>query len=420
VAAAGSDASGSAAPSRSAFSYPHFRRYWFASVALVFGLQFRFIASGWLVHQITDSPFWLGVPGIVSVAVTVSLLVPAGALADRVDSRGLLAWGRAASGLLHLSLAVAVVADEVTLGMVVAWAAIDGALAALTNPSQNALFPRLVHRDALPSAVALGTAVWNSMRIIGPALAGLVIAAVGVGQALFVTAGGYAISTFLIASLRPAPLERASVPAEHTGALAGIRYILSNRIFFATIGLSFFSSIFGRSYVVLLPVFADDILHAGVTGFGWLEAAAGVGALLGTLSIVRIPTGRHTGAFMIFGAVLFGLCVGAFSASRSLPLSMALLFAGAFFASIYLNLGMTTLQLLVPDALRGRVMGVWGLTWFLAPAGGFVAASLADWLGADTAVAIGALSVSGFALLVYLASGELRAIPAREEMSAPG
>ena len=407
------------APSRGALSYPDFRRYWFASVALVFGLQFRFIASAWLVHQITDSPFWLGVPGIVSAVVTIALLVPAGALADRVDSQRLLAWGRGFTGLLSLALAIVVVTDVITLWMVVAWAAVGGALAALTNPSQNALLPRLVPREAMASAVALGTSVWNSMRIIGPALAGVVIATIGIGQALFVTAGGYALSTFLIVRLRLEPVERGGEPPGDEGALAGLRYILSNRLFFATIGLSFFTSLFGRSYVVLLPIFADDVLKVGVTGFGWLEAAAGVGALLGTLSIIRIPTGRHTGAAMIGGAIFFGLCVGAFSAARSLPLSMGLLFAGAFFASIYLNLGMTTLQLLVPDHLRGRVMGVWGLTWFLAPAGGFVAASLAEWLGASAAVAIGALSVSVFALFVYLGSADVRGIPSRDEMISP-
>ena len=123
---------------------------------------------------------------------------------------------------------------------------------------------------------------------------------------------------------------------------------------------------------------------------------------------------------MIAGAVLFGLCVGAFSVSRELGASLALLFAGAFFASVYLNLGMTTLQLLVPDALRGRVMGVWGLTWFLAPAGGFLAASLAEWLGAPAAVAIGGLAVSVFGLVMYATSSEVRAIPAREEATHAG
>ena len=90
-------------PSRGAFSYPDYRRYWFASVALVFGLQFRFIAGAWRVHELTESPFWLGVPGIVSARVTIALLVPGGALADRVDCQRLLAWGRALTGLLNLA-----------------------------------------------------------------------------------------------------------------------------------------------------------------------------------------------------------------------------------------------------------------------------------------------------------------------------
>ncbi|MEN8182228.1 MAG: MFS transporter, partial [Myxococcota bacterium] len=340
-------------------------------MAFVISMQFRFIASGWLVYEITDSPFWLGVPGILSALVTILLTVPAGALADRMDNQRLLVGGRAATGLAHLGLALLCVTGRVELSWVLVWAVVVGALAALTSPAQNAMLPRLVDRSAMASAVALNTAVWNSMRIVGPALAGLVIAAVGIGEAFFVTAGGYAISTLLVASLRLEPLEREEERPEHSGMWAGVRYVLSQPVFLAIIGLSFFTSLFGRSYVVLLPVFAEEILQVGVRGFGFLEAAAGVGALLGTLSITRVPVGRHTGSAMIGAALLFGLWISAFAGSRSMPLSMALLFAGGFCGSIYLNLGMTALQLLVPPALRGRVMGVWGLTWFLASAGGF-------------------------------------------------
>ncbi len=378
---------------------------------MVLATQFRFIGAGWLVHQLTDSPFWLGVPGIISAVVTVLLMLPAGALADRVDNQHLLSIGRGLSGLAHLAIAILTVTGVVEVWMVLVWAAVTGALGALTNPAQAALLPRLIDRTAMASAVALNGAIWNGMRIVGPAAAGLLIAAVGIGHAFFVTAAGYALSTFLTATLKLAPHARESGAAD-SGMLAGVRYIARNRIFFATIGLSFFTSLFGSSYVVLLPVFADDILHAGVKGFGFLEAAAGIGALLGTLSIVRIPTGRHTGAVMIGAALAFGLWIAGFSASRSLSLSMAFLFAGGFFASVYLNLGMTTLQLMVPGELRGRVMGVWGLTWFLSSAGGFVAASVAELLGAPLAVALGALSVSAFALLVYLRFEEIRAMPA--------
>lgn len=400
-------------PARGAFRYPSYRRYWFSTVAMVFAMQFRFIGAGWLVHDLTDSAFWLGVPGIISAATTILLMLPAGSLADRVDSQHLLSVGRGITGLTHLALAVLTVTGAVEVWMVLVWAAATGALGALTNPAQSALLPRLIDRSAMASAVALNGAVWNGMRIIGPAAAGVVIATVGIGQAFFVTAAGFAISTFLTATLRLAPLSRVSRAAD-TGMLAGVRYILKHRIFLTTIGLSFFTSLFGSSYVVLLPIFADEILHAGVQGFGFMEAAAGIGALLGTLAVLRTRTGRHTGAVMIGAAVLFGLWIAGFSASRSLPLSMALLLAGGFFASVYLTLGMTTLQLLVPGELRGRVMGVWGLTWFLSSAGGFVAASIAEFMGAPFAVALGALSVAGFAVVLYLTSEEVRKTPALE------
>ena len=398
-----------------AFAYPNFRRYWLASVALVFGMQFRFIGGGWLVHQLNDSPFWLGVPGIISAVITIALTLPAGSLADRVDNQRLLVIGRGLTGATHLALAVVTVAGVVEIWMVLVWAAVAGALAALTGPAQNAILPRLIDRSAMPSAVAYTSAVWNGMRIIGPAAAGIVIAVVGIGQAFFVTAAGFAVSTLLVASLRLEPIARAAVAQHGGGMFEGVRYIFANRIFLATIGLSFFTSIFGMSYVVLLPIFADEILDVGAQGFGFMEAAAGVGALLGTLVIARFGAGRHTGAMMIGAAALFGVWIAAFAGSTFLPLSMALLFVGGFFSAIYLNLGMTTLQLLVPDELRGRVMGVWSLTWFLAAAGGFVAASAAQLVGAQLAVALGALSISAFAAFVYLAFTELRAIPVHPE-----
>ncbi len=402
---------------RGAFAYPNFRRYWLSSLVKVFGLQFRFIGAGWLVHQLTDSPFWLGVPGLISALATILLTVPGGALADRMDNQRLLVVAQALTGILHGVLALLIVTDLVRVWMVLVWAAVAGVLAAITNPTQNAILPRLIHRDAMASAVALTAAIWNSTRIVGPAVAGVVIAVVGIGQAFFVTAVGYAISTLLIWSLRLEPQDYEQ-SEETRGMLAGVRYILTQRVFLSIIGLSFFSSIFGRSYVVLLPIFADDVLGVGVQGFGYLEAAAGTGALLGTLSIVRIRTGRHTGTTMIGAAVAFGLWVAAFSVSRSLELSMVMLFAGAFFSSIYLNLGMTTLQLMVPDALRGRVMGVWGLTWFLSSAGGFFSATLAEFVGPSVAVAVGALSVSAFAVCVWLAFAELRALPGRDGVVA--
>jgi MFS family permease len=196
--------------------------------------------------------------------------------------------------------------------------------------------------------------------------------------------------------------------------LEGIRYVLRNRVFFATIGLSFFTSVFGQSYVVLLPVFARDVLDVGPTGFGMMEAAAGIGALLGTLSVVKLGAGNYRGPVMLFSAALFGLLIAAFAASRLMPVSLVLLFLAGFSSSVYLNLGMTMLQVLVPDEMRGRVLGVWGMTWYLSAVGGFVAGGIAELLGAPWAVALGALSVTGFAVSLFLVVPSLRRLPRLE------
>jgi len=401
-------------PRWGAFAYPHFRRYWFANLSRVFGLQFRFIAAGWLVYQLTGSAIWLGTVGLASAVVTIVLSVPAGVLADRLDNQRLLVVGYALAALNHFAIAVLAVTGLANVWIVLAWAIIEGVLAALTGPSQFALVPRLIDMRVMPSAVALNSAIWNSMRVMGPAAAGVLIAVIGTGQAFFVSAAGFAVASGLMASLRLAPVAGHARGHDDGGMLEGIRYVMRNRLFFATIGLSFFTSVFGQSYVVLLPVFAEDVLGVGPQGFGAMEAAAGVGALLGTLSIVKLGAGDYRGPVMLFAAALFGVLIAAFAASRVLPVSLVLLFLAGFASSVYLNLGMTMLQVLVPDEVRGRVLGVWGMTWFLSSVGGFVAGGIAELLGAPWAVALGALSVTGFAVSLFLTVPSLRHIPRLE------
>ncbi len=362
------------APGRwGAFSYGAYRRFWLATVARVFGLQFRFIGVGWLVVSqdgLDLSPIWLGIVG----------------------------------------LAVLILADAVTVWLLIAWAITVGTLTALSTPAQSAILPRLIDMRAMPSAVAFTSSVWNTMRILGPAGAGVLIAVIGIGQAFFVTAAGFALSALLVASLRLEPLVRDPQRGSE-GMLDGLRYVFRHRVFLGTIGLSFFTSVFGMSYQTLLPVFADDILSAGSQGYGFMQAAAGVGGFCGTLAMIRIGASRHAGPVMLAAAAVFGLFIAGFAGSRSLELSLGLLFCAGFSSAMYLNIGMTVLQVQVPDELRGRVMGVWSMTWFLASIGGLPASALAEWIGAPLAVALGALSVTAFAALLFMVSSELRRLP---------
>ncbi len=380
-------------------------------VARVFGLQFRFIGTAWLVFvELDRSPIWLGVVGLASALPTIVLSVPAGIVADRFDTRRILVISQAATAQLTFLMATLVVAGLIDIWTVIAWNIIVGALAALANPAQGAILPRLIDMSVMASAVAFTSSVWNTMRIVGPAGAGVMIALIGTGQAFFITAVGFAVSAFLLATLSLTPHER-DTEADDGGMFEGVRYIFGNRIFLATIGLSFFTSVFGSSYQTLLAVFADDILNVGASGFGLLEAAAGVGGFLGTLAIIKVGAGRHAGVIMLVAAASFGVFVAGFAGSRSFPASMVLLFAAGFASSMYLNIGMTTLQLLVPDALRGRVMGVWSMTWFLASVGGLPAGVFAELIGTPLTVALGALSVSAFAVLLLVLSAELRTLP---------
>ncbi len=395
-------------PRFGALGYPNYRWFWLANVARVFGMQFRFIGSGWLVTELTPSPVWLGIVGVASALPMILLSVPAGALADRFDSKRLLVWSQWGTTVSMLAMALLIVAGLVNVWVVVVWSALVGAQMSLGNPAQNAMLPRLIEKQAIPSAVAYMSGIWNVMGIVGPAAAGVMIAVIGTGQAFFVTAAGFGVSAILLQTLRLAPIEtRPHVPG---GMLGGIRYIASNQLFAAVIGLSFFTSIFGTSYTILLPNFARSVLGQGSEVLGMMGAAVGVGALIGTILIVRLAKSTALGPIMLLAAAAFGLCVAGFAASRSLPVVLAFLFAAGLTSSIYLNIGMTALQMLVPDELRGRVMGVWGMTWFLQAVGGLPVGILAAWVGTPTAIAIGALMVSAFALLLLATVPSLRRI----------
>ena len=400
-----------------AFSYPQYRRYWISMVARVFGLTFRFIGIPVFVQfDLELSPAWLGIASVSAAIPTILLSVPAGVLADRYDHQKILLSSQIGVAALSFLLAFGIMAGAVNIWHVIAWQIVVGALSALSTPAQAAILPRLIDMRVMPSAIAFQSSIWNTMRIVGGAIGGVLLAVLGTGQAFLVTAVGFSLSAILIASLRPKPQAPAAT-GQAGGMFEGIRYILNNQLFLAVVGLSFFTSLFGQSYVTLLPIFADEILDIGKAGFGFLEAAAGLGGFLGTLAIIRIGAGSRAGPMMLGAAAVFGVLIAGFSGLQELfsgsvliALAMGLLFAASFFASMYLNLGMTVLQLRVPDELRGRVMGVWSMTWFLASVGAVPAALMAEWLGAPAAMAIGALSVTAFAVFVFSSAPQLRAL----------
>ena len=400
----------------SALRHRNYRLYWFGMLVAIIGWQVQMVAQAWLVYQMTDSAALLGLVGLTQAVPTIVLTLFGGVVADRVDRRQLIMVTQAATGLLIFLLATLVVTDLIRLWHIFAIALLVGAVWAFDQPARMALIPHLVEREDLMNAVAMGSMVWQSSRIVGPAVAGVIIAAVGIAPCFYLTTFGMLAMVLAVKAVR---VPQVAPPPGGQNVLQnlseGIGYILRNPVFSTLIGLTFFNSLFGMSYVIMLPVFARDVLDVGSEGYGFLMGISGVGALLGTMVLATLGNVRQKGLLMLTGAAGFGGLIVLFSLSRFYPLSLVLLFTMGAVNSAYMTTVNTLLQSLVPDELRGRVMGIYSLTWSLMPVGGFLAgafaAAFADpAVGAPLAIGLGGTLVAVMALTLAATSPRLRRI----------
>ncbi|HEX9662011.1 MAG TPA: MFS transporter [Candidatus Binatia bacterium] len=385
----------------SALRHRNYRLYWFGQLFSVLAQNMEHVAQGWLVLELTNSPLALGVTGLAHAIPTITLTLVGGAIADRADRRRIMIASQSCTALMFLILAVLVLTKLAALWHVMVLAFISGSIRAFDRPSRMALLPQMVPREDIPNAVAIGGTIWQLCRLVGPAAAGILIYLFGVGPTFFTCflASSTAVSLWLAI--------RADQPALAAGAgglrknmLDGVHFIRKSELFYTFMGMTFFNSVFGMSYLILMPVFARDILNVGSQGFGFLQTAGGAGALIGTLAVAYLSDARRLPLQAARGAALFGVLLLLFAYSRTFPFSLALAFVLGMAGQFYITAINTVLQLNLPEQLRGRVMGVYGLTWDLMPVGGMVAGTIAEFAGAPAAVAVGGAFVSGLALWV--------------------
>ena len=395
-----------------AFRYPAYRAFWLASLASVSGYQMLTFGQLWLVHELTESPLFLGYVGVATAVPAIALNLFGGVFADRMDKRRLIVVTQTITSSL-----IFVLATLTLLGIVQAWhvlviAFFAGAVNAFDQPARQSLYPHLIDREVMMSAVALNASIWQGTRIAAPAAAGVVIALAGTETAFFLAGAGFLTMAVVMYSLRIAPIERSGSGSAAHDMLEGLKYIKGNSIFSFLIGMTFFNSFFGMAYIMMMPVFAKEILGVGADGQGVLMSAGGVGALITTLMLGSIGNFRRRGLLLIGGAVMFGLSVGAFALTSeyvgSYVLALALMVVMGVFSSAYMISIMSSLQMMVPDRMRGRVMGFYGMTWSIMPLGGMQAGAIGSALGVPVAIAIGGLAVSAFALGPALVNRSIR------------
>jgi MFS family permease len=386
-----------------ALAIPNYRRYIAGQSISLTGTWMQMAAQSWLVLSITHSATTLGL--IVALqTLPVLLLCPyGGVVADRVDKRRLMVALQAAMGVQALVLGVLTVTGSVRLWEIGALAVALGLNNAFENPARQAFMLEMVGPESLRNAVTLNSVLVNVARIIGPALAGILIATVGEGLCFLLNAASFAavlasLITLDLRAIHPSP------PSGHEpGQLReGLRYIRSTPELAAPLLMMALVGAMAYEFQVTLPVMASQGLHAGATGYGFMTAAMGVGAVVGGLLVAaRGRTGLHT---LVLASTAFGVLLLAAGAAPDLPLELiALALAGA--ASIsFMSTGNSTLQLSAAPSMRGRVMSLWFVAFQgSTPIGGPLVGWLMAALGARAGLSAGGLTCLLVALMGLLA-----------------
>jgi MFS family permease len=378
----------------------NFRLLWIGSIATQVGYWMFNLAQGWLALQITNSEFWLGLVGFVGGVPMLIFSLVGGELADRYNRRNLMLIYQLCSMVFITVFAVLVTLNLVLLWHVLLIAFLFGLMMSLNIPLRQALLPDLVERADLTNAVALQSVGWNAMRVVGPALAGVLIAYVGMEGIFWLMVAGY-LWTLVMVFQMDIPTKTSIMQLRHPlhNMLDGLRYIWQRKdILILMLSLSV-PTLFAMPYLQLLPIFARDILKVGAGGLGVLSSAVGVGALVTALVVASMGNTRRKGWWLIISSSLFGLTVAAFGLSQSYALSIVLLAATGICFSVMQAFNSVLIQTLTPDEYRGRVFSVYALTWGLQPLGNLVIGWLAEITKAPLAVFIGGM-VSTLAMLV--------------------
>jgi MFS family permease len=387
----------------SSLRHRNFRLLWIGSIATQVGYWMFNLAQGWLALQLTNSEFWLGLVGFASGIPMLVFSLLGGELADRYNRRNLMLVYQLCSMSFIIVFALLVTVKIVTIEHVVVISFLFGLMMSLNIPLRQALLPDLVERDDLTNAVALQSVGWNAMRVVGPALAGVLIAYVGMEGIFWLMVAGYVWTVVMVFQM-DMPTKTSLVPLRHPlhNMLDGLRYIWRRQdILILMLSMSV-PTLLAMPYLQLLPVFARDILQVGEVGLGVLSSAVGVGALVTALVVASLGNTRRKGWWLIGASALFGLTVAAFGVSSSYPLSIVLLAATGICFSIMQAFNSVLIQTLTPDEYRGRVFSVYALTWGLQPLGNLVIGWLAEVTDAPLALVVGGLvSVLGMALFAW-------------------
>lgn len=395
----------------SSLRHRDYRLLWFGTVFASSGQWIQQVSVGWLTYDLTGSPFLLGVVnGFRSLPML--LLGPFGGVAaDRMDRRRLMLFTQ-----LFLMIVTAVFATAILEGYAQVWniilfSLLTGIAWAFNMPVRQSVVPNLVPYEDLSNAVALNSAGFNVTRVVGPSLAGLLIAWFGAAGNFYLQSAAYLGVVAMVWMMRiPAVANARSQVSVWRNLVEGARYVWGHPTLRSQMSLALIPVVIALPYATLMPVFAQDVLRVGPEGFGILMAAPGLGALIGTLVIASLGNIRRKGLVLFASLLGVGTFLILFSQSRSYPLSLALLVLLGGFQMTYLAINQTLLQMTAPDEFRGRVMGIYLLNQGLLPLGSLFAGAVANSGGAPFALTVMGGSVLVLTVLAFMFMPSMRQV----------
>ncbi len=352
-------------PSQSPLAIRDFRVYWIGQLISLVGMWTQMVAQGWVITELTDKAATFGWLQVISSIPMSLLIMPAGVVADRFDRRKILIVTQVCLAAVAFVFAALIHGGHLVLAYVYVIAAVSGSIAAFDFPAQSALVPQLVPPPLIPKAIGLNQAIFHGSRFLGPAVAALLMWLWSPAAAFLANGLSYFAVIYSLSIIKSRPVAAgASARKPGKGGMGeGLAYVRSHPVVLALIGLTGLVTAFIMPInIVFMPIIARDVFHADKTQFGIVMAASGLGAVIGSVGMMRVPAVAR-------GKVIVGMVATAtlgiltLSFARSAYVAAPIMLVTSLSTSTGLGLAATTIQVVVPEQLRGRVMGIYGMTF---------------------------------------------------------
>lgn len=370
------------------------------------------VAQGWVVYSLTESPFLLGLVSFIALIPVLPVSLLSGVISDRLPRRNLILVTEVILMIQALVMAVLIWSGVIQVWHILVLSLVLGVAAAFEQPARLAFIMDVVGKEDLSNAVALNSSAYNAARIVGPAIAGLLIASVGVAICFLINGLSYLVVILALLAIKVYPRVKSSEPVKIVGGLAdGFRYMMGDLTIRGLLFIVAISSFMTLPYIALMPAFANDKLNSGSEGLGFLLTAVGLGAIFGAIMVANLHSGKR-GSWLAIANIIGPVFLILFSLSQSLPIALALVVLVGSSNAVRQTLANSLLQLNSLEDYHGRVMSVFNLLFNgMSRFGALIIGALAEFTNISLALGLGASMSAIIGVAVYLKMPYLRKLP---------